>query len=110
MKHQGGVGSWTQRKGLQVRIVPWRAQGGQWGLFPATFPGVTVAVFFILGPTGSELSLSPPCPTGCVPLDPQLSQSLEEGRDFIQEFPKSSAFPALTHIAQQILDTSQRSS
>uniref|UniRef100_A0A8D2PNR1 Nucleotide binding protein 2 n=1 Tax=Zosterops lateralis melanops TaxID=1220523 RepID=A0A8D2PNR1_ZOSLA len=68
------------------------------------------SVFFILGPTGSELSLSPPCPTGCVPLDPQLSQSLEEGRDFIQEFPKSSAFPALTHIAQQILDTSQKSS
>ncbi|XP_055565623.1 cytosolic Fe-S cluster assembly factor NUBP2 isoform X1 [Falco cherrug] len=48
---------------------------------------------------------------GCVPLDPQLSQSLEEGRDFIQEFPKSSAFPALAHIAQQILDgTSQQSS
>uniref|UniRef100_U3IB15 NUBP iron-sulfur cluster assembly factor 2, cytosolic n=1 Tax=Anas platyrhynchos platyrhynchos TaxID=8840 RepID=U3IB15_ANAPP len=48
---------------------------------------------------------------GSVPLDPQLSQSLEEGRDFIQEFPKSSAFPALLHIAQQVLDSaSQRSS
>ncbi|KAI6076753.1 Nucleotide-binding protein 2 [Aix galericulata] len=48
---------------------------------------------------------------GCVPLDPQLSQSLEEGRDFIREFPKSSAFPALVHIAQQVLDSaSQRSS
>uniref|UniRef100_A0A8B9DI32 NUBP iron-sulfur cluster assembly factor 2, cytosolic n=1 Tax=Anser cygnoides TaxID=8845 RepID=A0A8B9DI32_ANSCY len=48
---------------------------------------------------------------GSVPLDPQLSQSLEEGRDFIREFPKSSAFPALAHIAQQVLDgASQRSS
>ncbi|NXY79616.1 NUBP2 factor, partial [Glareola pratincola] len=73
----------------------------------------------LLGPLGyrgvSEQAVTLPvpssCPTGCVPLDPQLSQSLEEGRDFIQEFPKSSAFPALAHIAQQILDgTSQRSS
>uniref|UniRef100_A0A8C3BTJ7 Nucleotide binding protein 2 n=1 Tax=Cairina moschata TaxID=8855 RepID=A0A8C3BTJ7_CAIMO len=48
---------------------------------------------------------------GSVPLDPQLSQSLEEGRDFIREFPKSSAFPALLHIAQQVSDSaSQRSS
>ncbi|XP_021385347.1 cytosolic Fe-S cluster assembly factor NUBP2 [Lonchura striata] len=60
---------------------------------------------------GEELAKHTGVPfLGCVPLDPQLSQSLEEGRDFIQEFPKSSAFPALTHIAQQILDTSQRSS
>lgn len=60
---------------------------------------------------GEELAKHAGVPfLGCVPLDPQLSQSLEEGRDFIQEFPKSSAFPALTHIAQQILDTSQRSS
>ncbi|XP_033373703.1 cytosolic Fe-S cluster assembly factor NUBP2 isoform X2 [Parus major] len=60
---------------------------------------------------GEELAKHAGVPfLGCVPLDPQLSQSLEEGRDFIQEFPKSSAFPALTHIAQQIVDTSQRSS
>lgn len=60
---------------------------------------------------GEELAKHAGVPfLGCVPLDPELSQSLEEGRDFIQEFPKSSAFPALTHIAQQILDTSQRSS
>ncbi|NXJ84589.1 NUBP2 factor, partial [Trogon melanurus] len=61
---------------------------------------------------GEELAKHAGVPfLGCVPLDPQLSQSLEEGRDFIQEFPKSAAFPALAHIAQQILDgTSQRSS
>ncbi|XP_009322583.1 PREDICTED: cytosolic Fe-S cluster assembly factor NUBP2 [Pygoscelis adeliae] len=54
---------------------------------------------------GEELAKHAGVPfLGSVPLDPQLSQSLEEGRDFIQEFPKSSAFPALTHIAQQILD------
>uniref|UniRef100_A0A8C9B1P8 Cytosolic Fe-S cluster assembly factor NUBP2 n=1 Tax=Prolemur simus TaxID=1328070 RepID=A0A8C9B1P8_PROSS len=41
---------------------------------------------------------------GSVPLDPALTQSLEEGRDFIQEFPGSPAFPALTAIAQKILD------
>lgn len=61
---------------------------------------------------GEELAKHAGVPfLGCVPLDPQLSQSLEEGRDFIQDFPKSPAFPALVHIAQQILDgTSQQSS
>ncbi|KAF1537552.1 Cytosolic Fe-S cluster assembly factor NUBP2, partial [Eudyptula minor] len=61
---------------------------------------------------GEELAKHAGVPfLGSVPLDPQLSQSLEEGRDFIREFPKSSAFPALTHIAQQILDgTLQQSS
>jgi MinD-like ATPase involved in chromosome partitioning or flagellar assembly len=41
---------------------------------------------------------------GSVPLDPELTRSLEEGRDFIQEFPKSPAFSALTSIAQKILE------
>ncbi|XP_008854431.1 cytosolic Fe-S cluster assembly factor NUBP2 isoform X2 [Nannospalax galili] len=41
---------------------------------------------------------------GSVPLDPELTRSLEEGRDFMQEFPKSSAFPALTSIAQKVLN------
>lgn len=40
---------------------------------------------------------------GSVPLDPQLTRSLEEGRDFIQEFPKSTAYSALTSIAQKVL-------
>lgn len=40
---------------------------------------------------------------GSVPLDPELTRSLEEGRDFIQEFPKSPAFPALASIAQKVL-------
>ncbi|XP_071617229.1 cytosolic Fe-S cluster assembly factor NUBP2 isoform X3 [Heliangelus exortis] len=61
---------------------------------------------------GEELAKHAGVPfLGCVPLDPQLSQSLEEGKDFIQEFPKSAAFPALAHIAQQVLDgTWQQSS
>ncbi|XP_077880987.1 cytosolic Fe-S cluster assembly factor NUBP2 isoform X2 [Ictidomys tridecemlineatus] len=41
---------------------------------------------------------------GSVPLDPELSRSLEEGRDFIQEFPKSPAFPALASIAREVLN------
>ncbi|CAO2642227.1 Cytosolic Fe-S cluster assembly factor NUBP2 [Lemmus lemmus] len=40
---------------------------------------------------------------GSVPLDPQLTRSLEDGRDFIQEFPKSTAYAALTSIAQKVL-------
>lgn len=40
---------------------------------------------------------------GSVPLDPQLTRSLEEGRDFIQEFPKSTAYSALTSIAHKVL-------
>lgn len=47
---------------------------------------------------------SPPVFTGSVPLDPELTRSLEEGRDFIREFPKSPAFPALSSIAQKILN------
>ncbi|XP_028563029.2 cytosolic Fe-S cluster assembly factor NUBP2 [Podarcis muralis] len=53
---------------------------------------------------GQELAKHAEVPfLGCVPLDPQLSQSLEQGRDFLQEFPKSLAFPALADIARQIL-------
>lgn len=49
-------------------------------------------------------SLAPlPVFAGSVPLDPELSRSLEEGRDFIQEFPQSPAFRALCSIAQKVL-------
>ncbi|XP_062915319.1 cytosolic Fe-S cluster assembly factor nubp2 isoform X1 [Mobula hypostoma] len=40
---------------------------------------------------------------GCVPLDPQLAHSLEEGRDFIQAFPKSATFDAINKIVEKIL-------
>ncbi|XP_040491480.1 cytosolic Fe-S cluster assembly factor NUBP2 isoform X1 [Ursus maritimus] len=40
---------------------------------------------------------------GSVPLDPELTRSLEEGRDFIRDFPNSPAFPALSSIAQKVL-------
>ncbi|XP_006874010.1 PREDICTED: cytosolic Fe-S cluster assembly factor NUBP2 [Chrysochloris asiatica] len=54
---------------------------------------------------GEELARHAGVPfLGSVPLDPQLARSLEGGRDFMQEFPKSPAFPALTSIAHQILD------
>ncbi|NXG41796.1 NUBP2 factor, partial [Psilopogon haemacephalus] len=60
---------------------------------------------------GEELAKHAGVPfLGCVPLDPQLCQSLEEGTDFIQEFPKSSAFSALAHIAQQVLDRASEQS
>lgn len=41
---------------------------------------------------------------GSVPLDPELMRSLEEGHDFIREFPGSPTFAALTSIARKILD------
>ncbi|XP_021553867.1 cytosolic Fe-S cluster assembly factor NUBP2 isoform X5 [Neomonachus schauinslandi] len=40
---------------------------------------------------------------GSVPLDPELTRSLEEGQDFIRDFPKSPAFPALFSIAQKVM-------
>lgn len=55
---------------------------------------------------GEELARHAGVPfLGCVPLDPTLTQSLEEGKDFIQEFPKSAAYLSITSIAQQILDS-----
>ncbi|MGH0173017.1 UNVERIFIED_CONTAM: hypothetical protein FKN15_064194 [Acipenser sinensis] len=39
----------------------------------------------------------------CVPLDPQLSSSLEEGGDFIQAFPLSATFSAINEIAQKVM-------
>ncbi|KAM8951166.1 cytosolic Fe-S cluster assembly factor NUBP2 isoform 2-T2 [Lycaon pictus] len=53
---------------------------------------------------GEELATLAGVPfLGSVPLDPELCGSLEEGRDFIRDFPKSSAFPALFSIAQKVL-------
>lgn len=52
---------------------------------------------------GPHCPLSVPSPPGSVPLDPELTRSLEDGRDFIQDFPDSPAFPALSSIAQKIL-------
>ncbi|XP_066867901.1 cytosolic Fe-S cluster assembly factor NUBP2 isoform X2 [Kogia breviceps] len=54
---------------------------------------------------GEELARHAGVPfLGSVPLDPELTRSLEEGRDFIQGFPESPAFPALSCIAQKILN------
>ncbi|XP_053327365.1 cytosolic Fe-S cluster assembly factor NUBP2 [Spea bombifrons] len=53
---------------------------------------------------GEELARHAGVPfLGCVPLDPLLCQSLEQGKDFLQEFPKSPVYPAITSIAQHIL-------
>nr|XP_033819513.1 cytosolic Fe-S cluster assembly factor NUBP2 isoform X2 [Geotrypetes seraphini] len=59
---------------------------------------------------GEELAKHAGVPfLGCVPLDPQLSQSLEQGRDFMQEFPQSAAFPAISKIVVQLLEASSSS-
>nr|XP_055037392.1 cytosolic Fe-S cluster assembly factor nubp2 isoform X1 [Misgurnus anguillicaudatus] len=42
---------------------------------------------------------------GSVPLDPLLTASLEEGRDFLQAFPESSAYTAISTIAETLLRT-----
>lgn len=55
---------------------------------------------------GEELARHAGVPfLGSVPLDPKLTRSLEEGRDFIQEFPHSPAFHALSAIACKVLET-----
>ncbi|XP_075422351.1 cytosolic Fe-S cluster assembly factor NUBP2 isoform X1 [Ascaphus truei] len=60
---------------------------------------------------GEELARHAGVPfLGCVPLDPLLSQSLEQGKDFLQEFPKSAVFPAITSITRQILEKASQSS
>ena len=41
---------------------------------------------------------------GCVPLDPQLTQSLEAGQSFIDMFPQSATKDAVLSIVKQILD------
>ncbi|XP_049624052.1 cytosolic Fe-S cluster assembly factor NUBP2 isoform X2 [Suncus etruscus] len=54
---------------------------------------------------GEELARHAGVPfLGAVPLDPQLSRSLEEGGNFLQELPQSPAVLALLSIAHQILD------
>ncbi|XP_076007903.1 cytosolic Fe-S cluster assembly factor nubp2 [Genypterus blacodes] len=40
---------------------------------------------------------------GSVPLDPQLTSCIEEGRDFMQEFPGSVTFTAINTICQTLL-------
>ncbi|XP_030069082.1 cytosolic Fe-S cluster assembly factor NUBP2 [Microcaecilia unicolor] len=59
---------------------------------------------------GEELAKHAGVPfLGCVPLDPQLTQSLEQGKDFMQEFPQSAAFPAISRIVVQLLEASASS-
>ncbi|XP_033098601.1 cytosolic Fe-S cluster assembly factor NUBP2 homolog [Anneissia japonica] len=40
---------------------------------------------------------------GCIPLDPQLSQSLEEGSSFVDLFPESNTLQALRNIVSMII-------
>ncbi|XP_064620947.1 cytosolic Fe-S cluster assembly factor NUBP2 homolog [Lineus longissimus] len=40
---------------------------------------------------------------GCIPLDPQLTQSLEDGKSFIDLFPQSSTRQAIVDIVEKIL-------
>ena len=48
------------------------------------------------------LSFSP-CFLGSIPLDPSLTQSLEEGKRFIELFPNSPTLEAVNHIATKLL-------
>ncbi|TRY96160.1 hypothetical protein DNTS_028351 [Danionella cerebrum] len=43
--------------------------------------------------------------SGCVPLDPQLTASLEQGQDFLQAFPESSTHSAISEIANTVLSS-----
>ncbi|KAE8284320.1 Cytosolic Fe-S cluster assembly factor nubp2 [Larimichthys crocea] len=42
---------------------------------------------------------------GSVPLDPLLSKSIEEGRDFTESFPDSATFSAISSICQTLLNS-----
>nr|XP_014345013.1 PREDICTED: cytosolic Fe-S cluster assembly factor NUBP2 isoform X2 [Latimeria chalumnae] len=54
---------------------------------------------------GEELAKHAGVPfLGSVPLDPQLTQRLESSQGFIQAFPQSATFEAISRIAQQILE------
>uniref|UniRef100_A0A3P8SF72 NUBP iron-sulfur cluster assembly factor 2, cytosolic n=1 Tax=Amphiprion percula TaxID=161767 RepID=A0A3P8SF72_AMPPE len=44
---------------------------------------------------------------GSVPLDPLLSTSIEEGKDFIQSFPDSATFSAISSISETLLSSLQ---
>ncbi|XP_023674912.1 cytosolic Fe-S cluster assembly factor nubp2 isoform X2 [Paramormyrops kingsleyae] len=44
---------------------------------------------------------------GCVPLDPQLTASIEEGKDFMQAFPESSTFSSINRIAQAVMASTE---
>lgn len=44
---------------------------------------------------------------GSVPLDPQLSTSTEEGKDFMQSFPESATFNAISSICDTLLTSLQ---
>ncbi|XP_070707524.1 cytosolic Fe-S cluster assembly factor nubp2 [Pempheris klunzingeri] len=44
---------------------------------------------------------------GSVPLDPLLSTSIEEGKDFMQSFPHSATFSAISSISQSLLSSFQ---
>lgn len=44
---------------------------------------------------------------GSVPLDPQLSTSIEEGKNFMQSFPDSATFSAISSICKTLLNSLQ---
>lgn len=45
--------------------------------------------------------------SGSVPLDPQLSTSIEEGKNFMLSFPDSATFRAISSICKTLLDSLQ---
>ncbi|KAM8876372.1 cytosolic Fe-S cluster assembly factor nubp2 [Synchiropus picturatus] len=54
---------------------------------------------------GEELAKLTGCPfLGAVPLDPLLTSSIEEGKDFIQAFPDSATYSSISSITQTLLE------
>lgn len=41
--------------------------------------------------------------SGCIPLDPQLAKSLEEGKDFQELFTESPTSSALNEVLQRLI-------
>ena len=45
--------------------------------------------------------------TGCVPLDPSLSRSVEEGKSFIETFEKSPARQSVLQVVTEVMHRTQ---
>jgi len=47
--------------------------------------------------------------SGCIPLDPQLARSLEQGESFLDLYPQSQAKIAMDEVLRQILNRTESS-
>lgn len=97
MKHQSGV--LDPEEVVAVRVLSWRAQGGQWWLFPTTFPGADYgSVFFIPGcrpwPYREQtLTVPSSAPQAASPWTPSLARAWKKAETSSKSFPR--ALPSL---------------